>query len=207
MKLFVWDFHGVLEKDNEYAVEEVCNRVLAEFGVERRATVQECLDLYGEKWAVYYRFYCPEADEETIHKMVDRAVEIGVKEQITKKYIKPMDYAHYVLEEIASKGYMNIIMSNSSPEALDMFLESVDMAGIFEHEYAADRHRENANDGNSKEIWLRKFLEKNEFDEIIVIDDSPAGIEMGKRLGAKTYHFSRKSKAKIKDLREVLKEL
>jgi len=33
-KLFVWDFHGVLEKDNDLAVEVICNQVLEAFGTE-----------------------------------------------------------------------------------------------------------------------------------------------------------------------------
>jgi len=31
-KLFVWDFHGVLEKDNEQAVIQISNDVLKELG-------------------------------------------------------------------------------------------------------------------------------------------------------------------------------
>jgi len=38
--LFVWDFHGVLERGNEYAVQDVCNRVLKEFGINRHATIR-----------------------------------------------------------------------------------------------------------------------------------------------------------------------
>ena len=207
MKLFVWDFHGVLEKDNEFAVQEVVNRVLPEFGIQRKATVEECLDLYGKKWAEYYRYFVPDADEDVIHKMVEMAVDISVGEKVAAKYIKPMDHAHEVLDEIAKKGHMNIVISNSAPEALDYFLESVGMSGRFEHKYAADRHRKNAHETNSKEIWLKEFLQEHNFDEVIVIDDSLVGIEMGKRLGARTYHFSRNNNAQITDLREVLKEV
>lgn len=213
MKLFVWDFHGVLEKGNEFAVQEVCNKVLSEFGVERESTVQECLALYGKKWADYFRYFASNFDEEKIHRMVDRAVEIGLVEKPALKYIKPMDYSHDVIKKITEKGHINIIISNSSPEALDYFLESVNMLNIFDHKYGADRHRKNANESNSKELWLKQFLQQHKFDDVIVIDDSSVGIEMGKRLGAVTYHFKRNGKIEsnadyqISELRELLKEV
>ncbi|MBD3354939.1 HAD hydrolase-like protein [Candidatus Woesearchaeota archaeon] len=213
--LFVWDFHGVLEKDNEFAVKEVVNNVLPIFGIDRKATVKECLDLYGKKWADYYRYFAPDKDEDTIHNMVEKAVEYSVGKKVASKYIKPMDHAHAVLKQIEDAGHMNIIMSNSNPGALDYFLDSVDMSSIFRYKYAADRHRKNSHEKNSKELWLNRFLEKkSDFQKIVVIDDSPAGIEMGRKLGAVTYHFNRydshpKSGAdyKISDLREILKEI
>ena len=38
MKLFIWDFHGVLEKNTERAAKEITNRVLEEFNVPNRAS-------------------------------------------------------------------------------------------------------------------------------------------------------------------------
>lgn len=48
--LFVWDFHGVLEKDNELAVHEVTNRVLGEFGYEEKASIDDIHMMYGLPW-------------------------------------------------------------------------------------------------------------------------------------------------------------
>ena len=213
MKLFIWDFHGVLEKDNEFAVKEVVDKVLSEFKINRKATVQECLDLYGKKWAEYYRYFAPDSNEETIHQMVKRAVEISLGEKPALKHIKPMDHAHDVLKQISKKGHTNIIISNSSPKALDFFLASVNMSNLFDKKFGADLHRKNAHEKNSKEILLKQFLSKNKFESIILIDDAQEGIEMGKRLNAITYHFSRNNNIhsdadyQISDLREVLKEL
>lgn len=36
MKLFVWDFHGVLEKGNEGAVLEISNKILGDFRYKER---------------------------------------------------------------------------------------------------------------------------------------------------------------------------
>ncbi|MBW2965898.1 HAD hydrolase-like protein [Candidatus Woesearchaeota archaeon] len=209
--LFVWDFHGVLETGNEYAVQDVVNKVLPEFGISRKATVEECLMLYGKKWADYYRFYNSDADEETIHRMVEKAVEISVGEKIARKYMKATEYAHDVLGSIRKKGDVNLIMSNSSPEALDYFLEIVNMQDSFDFKFAADGHRiEYSID--SKARYLEEFLKDRNFDKIIVIDDMEEGIERGLKFNAITFMYNRnrtqvKSKAHhiITDLREVLK--
>ena len=36
MKLFVWDFHGVLEKGNDLAVLDITNKVLEQAGYSER---------------------------------------------------------------------------------------------------------------------------------------------------------------------------
>lgn len=214
MKLFVWDFHGVLEKYNEYAVKEVSELVLREFGLRRPVTVQECLDLYGKKWGEYFRHFAPESEQEAIHQMVDMAVDIGLKGDIIRKHIKPNDYAHQVLETISQNGHKNLVMSNSTPEALELFLDAVGMSDMFDYKHGADHHRENAHEKNSKEIWLMQFLEKNQFEKVIVIDDAFMGIEMGRNVGAVTYLFSRngfnktiKADHYISDLRDILTEI
>jgi len=211
--LFDWDFHGVLETGNEYAVQEVVNRVLPLFGITRKATVEECLMMYGKKWADYYKFYNPKADEETIHKMVEKAVEISVGEKIASKHMKAAEYARYVLWKIEEYNHTNLLMSNSSEEALDYFLESVKLQDCFDFIFAADGHRKEYN-VDSKARYLEGFLKNKKFDKIIVIDDMEEGIERGLKFGAITYRYHRngakvESKAHyvITDLREVLREI
>jgi phosphoglycolate phosphatase-like HAD superfamily hydrolase len=211
--LFIWDFHGVLEKDNEFAVQEVVNRILPEFGINRKATVEECLMLYGRKWADYYKFFAPDADEDTIHNMVLRSTEISINEKIALKYIKATEFAHDVIKEISSKGHINLVMSNSSGEALDYFLESVNMQDIFDHKFGADIHRKSEYGKDTKTEFLKKFLNENKFDKVILIDDMEQAIEMGLKFNAVTFRFHRNSEKPsskahfvINDLREVLKE-
>jgi phosphoglycolate phosphatase-like HAD superfamily hydrolase len=210
--LFIWDFHGVLEKENEYAVQEVVNRVLPEFNISRKSTVEECLMLYGKKWADYYKYFAPDADEDTIHQMVLKSIEIGVGEKIAAKHIKPNDFAHDVLKHISEKGHTNLIISNSSDAALDMFLEDVGMQNAFHFKFGADNHRKEYGE-NTKVKILQEFLKDKSFDKIIVIDDMEEGIEMGLSFNAVTFRFHRNSEKPsskahfiINDLREVLKE-
>ncbi|MBW2981727.1 HAD hydrolase-like protein [Candidatus Woesearchaeota archaeon] len=209
--LFIWDFHGVLEKDNEFAVQEVVNRILPEFGFDKKATVEECRMLYGKKWAEYYKYFAPDADEDIIHKMVIKSTEISIKEKIAYKYIKPTDFAHDVIKKISAKGHTNLIMSNSSDEALDYFLESVNMQGLFDHKFGADIHEKSEYGKDTKTEFLKGFLEKNNFGSIFLIDDMEQAVEMGKKFNAVTFRFHRNktppdSKANyvIDDLRELL---
>ncbi|GAG42754.1 unnamed protein product, partial [marine sediment metagenome] len=62
-------------------------------------------------------------------------------------------------------------MSNSSGEALDYFLESVNMQNIFDHKFGADTHRKSEYGKDTKTEFLKKFLNENKFDKVILIDD------------------------------------
>lgn len=67
MKLFVWDFHGVLEKGNDAAVAEITNSVLQSFGHSRRMTIQEGELLSGKHWYEYFAFLLPHLNHQEHH--------------------------------------------------------------------------------------------------------------------------------------------
>ncbi|MBW2977631.1 HAD hydrolase-like protein [Candidatus Woesearchaeota archaeon] len=212
-KLFIWDFHGVLEKDNEHAVVEVTNQVLEEFGAEKRLDLDLCLKLYGKRWFEYYQLLHPKADEQTIKAMVDRGVEISRTTDVIYRHIKPMDYVHDVLRKIKQAGHDNLIVSNTQPHALDMYLDAVKITHFITHRIGADSHRKGIT-GNIKISLLKEFLKSRKYDKIIAIGDRETDIELGKSVGAVNYLFSRTNNFpqtnahfKISDLREVLKEL
>ena len=212
-KLFVWDFHGVLEKGNEYAVVEVTNQVLEEFEADARLDIELCRKLYGRKWHKFFRLLCPDADEETIIAMVDRGVDISRITDVISKYIKPMDYAKEVLSKIKKAGHDNIIVSNTEPDVLKRYLDAVEIKSLVMHDMGADSHKD-VSGKNSKIGLLKEFLKSKDYDEIISIGDLDTDIELGKSIGATTYLFSQTGKFseidahyKISDLREVLKEL
>ena len=115
MKLFVWDFHGVLEKDNEHAVVEVTNQVLTEAGIKNRLTLEKCRELYGKKWSVFFKHLAPDADEKTILNMVQRGIDISQETDVISRHIKPMDFSHEVLKKIKNTGHENLILSNTHP--------------------------------------------------------------------------------------------
>lgn len=63
MKLFVWDFHGVLEKGNGNVVLEITNRALEMHGHSRRMTEKESKFLSGRLWCDYFAYLIPELHE------------------------------------------------------------------------------------------------------------------------------------------------
>ena len=66
MKLFVWDFHGTLEKGNELAVLEISNLILKKHDYKERFLESQCRELYGEKWFEYFEYLLPN-EPKTIH--------------------------------------------------------------------------------------------------------------------------------------------
>jgi len=58
MKLFIWDFHGVLEKNAERVSQEITNIILKQFGYTKRLTDKEHQAIYGQKWFQYFEFLC-----------------------------------------------------------------------------------------------------------------------------------------------------
>lgn len=211
MKLFVWDFHGVLEKDNEHAVVEVTNQVLEEFKQEARLSLELCQKLYGEKWSEFFRELCPKADQNLIVSMVNRGVEITNTTDIVYKHTKPTDFVHEVLKKIKKSGHENIILSNAEPEALKKYLDSVKITHLINNIMGTDSHRGSS---NTKLNLLKEFLQGKKYDKIIAIGDKEWDIELGKNIGAVTYLFSKTGNFpetdadyKTKDLREVLKEI
>jgi len=63
-KLFVWDFHGTLEKGNENASRAITNNVLAKFGHKVRLSKHDAIKLYGKKWYEYYEYLLPNEPHE-----------------------------------------------------------------------------------------------------------------------------------------------
>ena len=212
-KLFVWDFHGVLEKDHQHSVVDVTNMVLDEFGFDARLTLEVCEKFYGRKWHMYFEHLCPQADKETIKAMVYRGVEISDTSPIAFKHIKPNDYAHEVLEKVKQAGHENLIISNTEPGVLDKFINAVDIAHLIDHKIGVDSHRRYPSGKNAKIPLLKEFLNKKEYDKIIAIGDLDTDIELGKAIGATTYlvlkSYNQEVEAdyQISDLREVLKEI
>jgi len=121
MILFAWDFHGVLEKDNDLAVMEVCNKVLEELNLSMRITLEEVRKLYGARWYDYFDYLLPNFSPDKKRKCAQRGIKIGLR--IAANYIKPNDWAEYVLKEITKKGHHNIVVSTSTPAVIEWFVE------------------------------------------------------------------------------------
>jgi len=206
--LFAWDFHGVLEKDNEHAVVERTNLTLKEFGYDLQLTLKDILPFYGMKWGDYYRHFIPGISDEKVMQMVDWGIKTS-KSSI-EKFIKPNDFAAEVLDKINKKGHTNIVVSNTNPESIIFFTDAVKLTNYFEKIIGLDKHLQP--DSKSKSEAILEY-EQGKFDKIIVIGDHEKDIEEGKKAGAITYLYTKKDPNTIQiqadhiitDLREVLK--
>lgn len=219
--LFVWDFHGVLEKDNEYAVQEVCNLVLKDFGMDREISLEETISWYGLSFFDYFRLAIPEGDEELWKAMVNKVRTFRERGwEIIQRYIQPRDYPREVLSHIKSQKHQNIIITNSSQESANRFVNFVDLRSYIDEIIGIDNHdfsRINTALHNVKSQILAEFLKDKNYKKIIVIGDRDSDIRAGKECGAVTYLFFdpeiNKNPGKagadyiISDLREILKEL
>jgi len=217
MKLFVWDFHGVLEKDNEKAVLEISNITLENYGYRERFTEEEIDCLYGLKWWEYFKYLLLNESHKKHLELQEACFYFQNSLDIIRKYIKPNDNALYVLEEIVRAGHHQILISNTNPEALEMFIDAVGMGKYFKkkkkkNSIAIDMHRKK---GKTKNDALKEFIKDKSFDEIIIIGDSLQDMELKGIIGGKAYLYSHKERKfreckadyYIRDLREILKEL
>ena len=225
--LFVWDFHGVLEKGNEKAVQELCNFVLKKFGINREMTLEETLDWYGLSWFDYFKSLVPDGNPELWQSMVKKTLSLQkIGWDIIEKYIKPQDFSEEVLKIIKDKGHQNIVLSNSRPKHAKRFVKTIGLTDYLDEIIGADSHDSSRIHNNpyiNKEIHdikaeiLNNFLKNKNYKKVVAIGDRESDIRAGKSCGAVTYLFFdskinksiNKTRADytISDLREILKEL
>lgn len=214
--LFVWDFHGVLEKDNEYAVQYICRQVLKEFGYPRGVSLKVVRELYGKKWIEYFSFLSGEKDMKKLPPMVDRAREVS--RMIVHRFLKPMDHAAQVLARIKKAGHDNFVVSNSRQDRIEDFLEIVRLRKYIDKVVGVDGHSNFLFNTTEEKAETIKSLSKGKgYARKVIIGDIPGDIEAGKLVRARTYYFVNRFNSAgakssgadrvIRDLREVLKEL
>jgi len=215
MKLFVWDFHGVLEKDNEKAVIDISNQVLAQAGYSERFTEEDNERYYGLKWYQYFERLLPALAKEE-HLALQAACFKFAEDNldVLAKHIKPNDHVRVVLKKIADSGNQQIVISNTRQTDLIWFLNSIEIKEFFDekHIIGVNAHQTHA----SKADALKAHVTNRKFDKIIVIGDSEDDLKLGKEVGATTYFYKHPHREHentqnadhiINDLRIVLDEL
>jgi len=219
--LFAWDFHGVLEKDNIYAVQEYVNLVLKDFDVKKEITIIQTISWYGLSWFDYFRMSAPEKNEKIWHEMVHRVISYQQKNlNIIKKHLKARDFAKEVLSKIKNSGHHNIILSNTHPNHIRTFTALLNMSKYFDDIIGVDSHQKTRFKKeicNIKSETLKTYINGKSYRKIIAIGDKESDIIAGKACGATTYLFidreiiseiaPTKSDYISSDLREILKEL
>lgn len=215
MKLFVWDFHGVLEKDNEHAVIDISNKVLEKLGYKERISRKINLKLYGQKWYEYFEYILPYEFHEKHLEIQKACIEYEkANPNIVASRIKPNNHALTVLEAIQKSRHDQILISNMSDVALEMFTNSIGITKYFPKKAFSCNTRGGIK-VYTKHERLREYLNNKIFDEIIIIGDTQNDITLNEVAGGITYlythpHLKFKNCSptyKINDLREVLREL
>lgn len=213
--LVVWDFHGVLEMGNEYAVTEMSNTILSNNGYSKRFTDEQVKKLYGKKWWQYFKYLLPEESNNTWMNLQSDCFKYNTEHpEIIAKYIILTPGALEVIELIKSKGLDQIIISNTNTESLPLFLKAVGLIDHFsnDHAFAVDNQ---INLSQTKNQVLRKYLKNKIYERIIIIGDSLGDMALKSVAGGTTFlythpgliHRDCEADYKIHDLREVLKIL
>lgn len=215
MKLFVWDFHGVLEKDNDLAVFEITNSILEQTGHSERLNEKTNREFYGLKWFQYFERLLPDLTTEQHHALQAACFEFCEKNlDVLAKYIKPSDYSVEVLRAINNAGHDQIILSNTRPHDLLWFVSTVGIKEFFPDKkiIGVNAHQKHG----AKEDALGEYLKDSNFEDIVIIGDSQSDIDLEKVAGGTTYFYSHphielKQRPKahhiISDLREILNEV
>jgi phosphoglycolate phosphatase-like HAD superfamily hydrolase len=213
-KLFVWDFHGVLEEGNENAVVEISNIVLEAFGHHQRLNADHCRQLNGRHWYEYFEHILPEEPRER-HLEIQTACAAYSQEHqdIIAKHIKPNRHARHVLSSIRDAGHSQVVISNT--QSIDIFLSLTGLQDFFLEGYALQARPDTPGCYPSKQDALRTFMSGKSFGRMVGVGDSPADVLFVKEQGGATYLYAhpgipfRECEAdyKINDLREILKEI
>ncbi len=215
MNLFIWDFHGVLEKGNDVAVTHISNEALKIHGFNEQFTQAESDFCSGLKWFEYFTWKIPSLPIEKALEIQKTCIDIsGNQFEKILKYIKPNDHSVYTLKNIKSKGNSQILISNTQQHVLKSYLETTKLINYFDEYFGADAHKVNVK--LSKKDILNEYLKDKTFNKIITIGDSEGDVSLiGDIKNSISYlysyphrkHKTEKGHIKITDLREVLQEL
>ena len=173
MKLFIWDFHGTLEKGNERGVIGLSNEALKQRGYAERFSTEHIGQLYGKKWYEYFAHILPYESPEMHLQLQKDCVAMHVKNSdIIASHIAPNDHASAVLAAIGAQ-HDQILISNTPPAHVAEFLDMVGLRPFFpEGKYfGTDSHHPDAK--TSKQDIAEAYMTDKRFEEIIAIGDSP----------------------------------
>lgn len=216
-KIFIWDFHGVLEKNNDLAIKKIYNQTIKAFGFNKKVSLKEITEIRGLSLFNGFSVLVGIKNKHKLLKMVKMARNLS--KTISAKYLKPMDYAKYVLSIIKKSGHCNIVVSNSRQDRIEDFLKIVKLKHLVDCIIGINGQSEinNLSLAKQKAKAIIDYIGKNKFQNKTVIGDSEDDMKAGFMVGAKTYLFidsnnvsdvkNIKTHYVISDLRNVLMEL
>jgi phosphoglycolate phosphatase-like HAD superfamily hydrolase len=218
MKLFVWDLHGTLETGNDRAVVDISNHTLAQAGHPQRFSYADGRTLYGRRWREYFTWLLRDHTHTEALRLEDACFalsETGPACQTT--HLKPAPHTHQVLTAVAAAGHEQVVISNTRPVNLDLFLKTLGLEGFFPAGRAFATDHTPAGPAVTKTDVLRGYLTASpaRFERLVIVGDSPADMALKQVAGGVTYLYTQPgfevrdavADHRIRDLREVLTEL
>jgi phosphoglycolate phosphatase-like HAD superfamily hydrolase len=199
-----------METGNDEAVREYTNAILKKNSYARRLTVREAALLTGRPWWEYFSHLLPDESRSAWRSLEKECVEmVAARPDIVARHIKPNYCVHEVLQKIAGAGHDQIIISNSHPEAIPMFLDTISIRDFFPDGKAFGI----ATNGTmrTKKQALDDFVQGKPYSAIVAIGDNSFDM-----IGTVNYlyaHDGREHKAcdiphiKIRSLSTVLREI
>jgi phosphoglycolate phosphatase-like HAD superfamily hydrolase len=214
MKLVVWDLHGTLEQGNERSVIDISNLVLDQFNYHQRFSYDDNPVLYGLKWYEYFSWLLPDDSHARHLELQEACFELSeTRPDLQCRWMQPTSHAILVLNAI-SEGHDQILISNTRPSSLAMFIKTLDYERFFSRSnaFAVDAHTAEAR--LTKADVLSKYLADTDrsYDELLIVGDSPSDMKLRDVSGGITYLYAHPgldfracdADFKIGDLREVL---
>ncbi|MEU5784604.1 HAD family hydrolase [Micromonospora lupini] len=216
VKLFVWDLHGVLEQGNDQAVIDISNEVLATFGYEQRFGYEDGRRLYGHKWYEYFDFLLPNETHHRHLELQDACFTLSEERpDLQYRWMKPTPHVTSVLDAIAVH-HQQIVISNTRPGTLDMFLKLLELTDYFlpGRAFAVDQHVLDVKT-TKRDVLAGYLVGQHAFEEIVIVGDSASDMRLAEVAGGTTYLFAHPDFAfrncsadfRIRDLREVLQRI
>ncbi|MFI9644165.1 HAD family hydrolase [Micromonospora sp. NPDC051925] len=216
MKLFVWDLHGTLEQGNDKAVIDISNEVLSAFGYEQRFGYEDGRRLYGHKWYEYFALLLPDAPHDRHLELQDACFRLSEERpELQYHWMRPTPHVAGVLAAVAAR-HEQIVISNTRPGTLDMFLKLLELTDYFTpgRAFAVDQHVRDVRT-TKKDVLAGYLAGRPTFEEIVIIGDSVSDMRLAEVAGGTSYLFAHPDFAfrnctadfRIRDLREVLQRV
>lgn len=176
-RLTVWDFHGVLEVGSPDVVVAIMNTVLESHGQAPAMTMEKCDAWYGQKLYQLFANLTPDLSHDEHLGFETAYRDLQKKKDLVLARVRPAPHAHAVLEAIAEAGERQILITNTSPAGIRLYLEATDMTRYFHDGTLFPTNIRGAQ--LTKDQVLAEYLKGKDFSLVTIVGDSPADMDMG----------------------------
>lgn len=197
--LFIFDLHNTLVKDNDLVVVNAMNLVLSNHKKNVRVDIEYVRNYQAvlKPFAQYFRSILPDASDHEIEEITLATKELCEKFLI-KQYIKRMDGAEKVLQEIKKNKDVIYVLSFNTTPSMDIYLQVTGLSGYVDKMLGIENMQEidrNHDPAVVKAGLLEEHMkvDKTSYDKIFMIGDSVHDMKAGKLVGAINIYFTNTS--------------